>query len=227
MIADEKRGLESRIIKTGMIRNRGFDDEVSSFFRHVELEKILHPDKKVLELGCGYGNILKYLSKKYKIIPYGLDLKNFNSNGYEILSSAIQRRRPINLKEGSITNIPLKENFFDFIFSYMTFMYLDDKLKGISECHKVMKIGATALIDIQGCQSPLEGINPKIQEIITAYPNSGQIVPIQDNKNEESSKYCRYIIIHKTSKDPLHFPKLIKTELHPINKCFTNCFYDF
>ena len=85
----------------------------------------------VLEVGCGDGSRLLYLSKKYKKINFfGIDP-----------SSAAIKNKKIFLKKGTADKLPFKKNFFDIII-YGFCLYLTDNqdlIKIVFEADRVLK----------------------------------------------------------------------------------------
>jgi ubiquinone/menaquinone biosynthesis C-methylase UbiE len=85
----------------------------------------------VLEVGCGEGSRLLYLSKKYKKVNFfGIDP-----------SSAAIKNKKIFLKKGTADKLPFKKNFFDIII-YGFCLYLTDNqdlIKIVFEADRVLK----------------------------------------------------------------------------------------
>ena len=85
----------------------------------------------VLEVGCGEGSRLLYLSKKYKKVNFfGIDP-----------SSAAIKNKKIFLKKATADKLPFKKNFFDIIV-YGFCLYLTDNqdlIKIVFEADRVLK----------------------------------------------------------------------------------------
>ncbi|MDR2395567.1 MAG: methyltransferase domain-containing protein [Endomicrobium sp.] len=93
---------------------------------------------KVLEVGCGFGRILKEVKKQYPDVEaYGIDL-----------DESILQRLPseINSKVGSILKIPYEDNTFDFVFCVEVLEHAIDIENAIEELFRVTKPGGKVLI---------------------------------------------------------------------------------
>ncbi len=201
---EEIAGYNHLLKTTHMIRDRFciFDDpgdEVNRFFKAgIRLEKILKEKDNVLEAGCGYGDTLMSLFKRFNITPYGVDLQRFVREPNQV----------IQFKEGDIQSLPFADNFFDFAFSYMALMYLPDKLKGISEIYRVLKIGGIAHLDIQGDADDIHSdCAPDLKSILKTHPNQGQLTTFSHNGRYYSSNLGLRIM--KSLDAPLEFPEFI------------------
>ena len=99
--------------------------------------------EKVLDLGCGAGRHIFFMGSE-KIQPYGLD---FSSEGVnytkKMLDNLDMQEYVDNIKVGSMTEIPFKDNMFDGIVSYGSLCYLSmtDIKKTISEMKRVLRPG--------------------------------------------------------------------------------------
>ena len=216
-----------KVIENDMMRERTLDNvRVEDFFSRMNLCDVLKPGMKVLELGCGNGKILKGLADEYGIKPYGIDLADFIGKQNISYRDPCFKKR-VRFKVGNIQQVPYKDNRFDFVFSFMCFMYLTDKLKGLAECHRVMKPGASALIDIKGDMVDSNTlIHPSLKQIVEKYPNENQISlrGFFGSLDPVIDKYCRTVIINKTSSKPLVFPGLAAFDYE--NDIRVNSFYE-
>ena len=197
------------ILDREMLRKRGFKYEVKTFFSGINLDELLKPDAKVLELGCGYGDILRGLKKGFDIEAHGLDLERYKS-----LLDYIQfwRREKIQFLRGDIESLPYREGTFDFIFSYKSFLYVPDKLKGLTQAHRVLKKGGIAIIDLEEVNGNGPNISPPIETIIANYPNECQVAveKIHTNRlHQLMGHILNRVTIHKKSDAPLDFPKVL------------------
>lgn len=208
-----------------MPRARNFDLMLQSFFSGIDLEKLLIPGRKVLEIGCGRANTIRQFAQKYGIQAYGLDLADFTKSG-----KPEYRGVDLNFVQGDALNLPFKKNFFDFVFSHYTFQYLADKLKGLREAHRVLKLGGVGVIDFGRLNVDNETsggeflydaeISPSLAEIISdpKYANSGQLqservnIFDKDQKGKFQDRRANRVTILKTQPTPLKFPELVRTE---------------
>ena len=84
--------------------------------------KLLGSDspKKVLDVGCGFGDLLVELKNNY----------NFSVEGVECSSYAIRKSRPSvrrKIKKGSILKLPFKRDSFDLVVCFDVIYYLTPK----------------------------------------------------------------------------------------------------
>lgn len=208
--------LEAVALNIDMPRSRGisegaFDPRISSFFAGLSLEEIFQPGYKVLELGCGNGNTLIYLAKRFGIVPFGIDIRK-----------PTDIPRGFNYSSSNIQDIGFRDNAFDVVFSNAAFHYVPDKLKGLKEAHRVIRIGGVGIIDFgnlvvddDGRSEPTlkdESIVPDLKRIIKAYPNQDQVscgrINIYDNYGRQERRSNR-VLITKRSEKPLDFPSLV------------------
>ena len=92
---------------------------------------------KMIEIGCGNGESLSFLSKSLNSSAFGLEPSKKAVNHIKKKFSLI------NVKEGFSDNIQFKDNFFDYVHLGF-FLYLVDRkqyLKTISEADRILKFG--------------------------------------------------------------------------------------
>ena len=142
-------------------------------------------NKKVLDVGCGNGYMLKRLCKKEQSCElYGIDLRN-------MVSEAINGGNPtkIHFEEGSCYKIPFKNTFFDVVISSLVFHWIKDIYKAVKEIHRVLKPGGICI---------MSSINPKTFHV-------GNWV----DKNTENPKYIIKEDISKPKKFEVYINKTV------------------
>lgn len=98
------------------------------------IKEYLKENNRILEIGCGTGNFLGRLEKLNKNLElFGLD------ESEKMIEIAQRKFKDINFKEGEAENLPLVDNYFDFIAIIDAFYYFQDKRKVLSECSRVLK----------------------------------------------------------------------------------------
>ena len=92
-------------------------------------------DSKVLEIGCGYVDLLKTLVGSRNVIWFGLD----------------PNPRSIASHIGSVKKIPFSDNYFDIIYSSQSIEHWYQSVttfdEGLREIHRVLKLGGMLFID--------------------------------------------------------------------------------
>jgi len=88
------------------------------------------PEARILEIGCGMMQYQPYFLGKYQ----GLDIPT---------SKYIEKTPHI---VGSAENIPLEAGSQDFVFAVASLFWMENPLRVLSECHRVLKKGGTMLI---------------------------------------------------------------------------------
>lgn len=95
--------------------------------------------KEILEIGFGDGYLLELLSKEKNFKLYGIDIseKNVEKTKEELMKKGIS----INLKFGSIDQIPFGDKQFDLVVASEVLEHLDEKTskKGLLEIKRVLK----------------------------------------------------------------------------------------
>ncbi|MFA5992879.1 MAG: class I SAM-dependent methyltransferase [Candidatus Pacearchaeota archaeon] len=102
---------------------------------------------KVLDAGCGTGNLLYFLYKRNRNISlYGIDVSS------KMLSFAREKfdraKVTIELKKESVENISFNAGFFDFVFSVDAFHHYSNPFAAFKKFYYVLKKGGKlAIID--------------------------------------------------------------------------------
>ena len=98
----------------------------------------LPKEAKILDIGCGAGNHLEQL------INYGFNVAGVepSENMRKYAQSKLPKGIVIN---GSVLNLPFKDNSFDFVYTIEVFRYLnnEDNLSGFKEILRVLKPGGS------------------------------------------------------------------------------------
>jgi len=111
-----------------------------SYFKDIIklISQTLQPNSKLLDLGCGSGNLTYLLSKNYNVV--GLDLNPFPKDSKLKLSERCQYVR------GDALNLPFKENSFDAVIMYNVIEHIEDVKKVFVECQQVLKVNGIVII---------------------------------------------------------------------------------
>lgn len=113
--------MQTRIIKSAKIRNKS----------------------KILDVGCGTGNLLYLLEKYTNAELYGIDISK------EMLKIAKKKLRNSNLKLAQVENLKFSKNYFDYIFIVDAFHHFSDKEKVMKNFYRVLKRkGKLIIVDV-------------------------------------------------------------------------------
>ena len=116
----------------GIAKNRKkWIAKASSFHREdrLNLKELILPRRKILELGCGTGNLLKSLEPSYGV---GVDISK------EIIKEANKENNKIKFIHGDISNIKkhlIKREKFDYIILSDTIGYIEDIQSTLEALH--------------------------------------------------------------------------------------------
>lgn len=123
------------------------------------------PDgSKVLEIGCGTGNILTYLTQIKKCNSYGIDISKESKNIVEIFEK--QRQSKVNFIVGDGFNIPFKKNSFDVVYSEGVIEHFEDEriMNMVLEHVRVCKKDGLIIISVPNKYNFPLTISKKIME---------------------------------------------------------------
>jgi ubiquinone/menaquinone biosynthesis C-methylase UbiE len=92
--------------------------------------------KKILDLGCGTGDLINYLLKKNKTaLFWGVDVSKEN------IQRAERKKRSKNQKfmVGDAEHLPFENNFFDEVYCYEVLEHVENLQKVLSEVKRILK----------------------------------------------------------------------------------------
>jgi len=143
------------------------------FMKRVRETFALHiPDtSKVLEIGCGTGNILTYLAQVKDCNCYGIDISKDSEKIIKMFET--KRNVKINFKIGDGFNVPFQNDFFDVVYSEGVIEHFDDENieNMIKEHIRVCKMGGLIIISVPNKYNiPLTIIKKIMAERYPHYP---------------------------------------------------------
>lgn len=132
--------------------NKGYKKSISDTHatRTVEnsvryITKVLKPEFKVLDVGCGPGSITIDIAKNYlteggSII--GVEpTKEIIDTANNLKQSIAADLDNISFQIGSIYNLPFEDNTFDLVHAHQVIVHLEDPIKALKELARVAKPG--------------------------------------------------------------------------------------
>lgn len=110
------------------------------FYRPVFSEVELTKDKKLLDVSCGTGNMLKEMSKTTKADLYGVDLSE------NMIKQAKKKLKNVNLQTADVHSLPFEDSFFDYVVTTEAFHHYYDQSKAVAEMKRVVKPGGKVIV---------------------------------------------------------------------------------
>ena len=132
-------------------------------------------DKIALDGGCGGGRYTVALSRFGFKKVIGLDLSEKGiPDGFERIKGT-PYEKTVEFIKGNVLEPPFEDNYFDFVFSNGVLHHTKHPLKGIEECHRVLKSGGRLWLYMwwedgvintywNSSRAILKGINPLIMK---------------------------------------------------------------
>jgi len=99
----------------------------------------LKPGSKVLDAGCGEGNVALYLVKHHGLLIEGIDLLDFNIANAQ--KSALKQKLGdrATFQVGSYMKLPFADNSFNAVYTMETLVHAPDYRKALKEFLRVLK----------------------------------------------------------------------------------------
>jgi ubiquinone/menaquinone biosynthesis C-methylase UbiE len=94
----------------------------------------LQPGARVLDVGCGVGATLRYITAKYGLTGFGIDVSG------ELLSRAWRASSQVGLARAKSESLPIASESMDVVLSECTLSILETEI-ALSECVRTLKRG--------------------------------------------------------------------------------------
>jgi ubiquinone/menaquinone biosynthesis C-methylase UbiE len=111
-----------------------------------------HAQGKLLDLGCGAGNVLLNASANKTIQPFGADFSMGMLTQAKKNAHQVQQHLP--LFNADVTKLPLVSDSFDTIICLGVLEYIPNYTDVISECRRILKSKGQFIVSIPNASSP-------------------------------------------------------------------------
>lgn len=112
----------------------------------------INKNTRILDVGCGTGQTAAYLADQYGSKVTGIDI---NPIMVEKAKNRMKKNRlPVEIIQGSIENIPLKDSKFDFIISESVLSFVNTQ-KALKEIFRLLKNGGQLIANELIINKPL------------------------------------------------------------------------
>lgn len=119
---------------------RSVDLRLKEFLKRLDINEDDLNSKRILDAGCGHGEI-EFALSKFKIDLIALDISNSIDdikNRYE-MNASIEKKAKIHFIQADISQLPLKDELFNYIFSDGVLHHTPDTKKSFNNVCKTIK----------------------------------------------------------------------------------------
>jgi len=131
--------------------NKGNEDYLTAsenLTNLMALKSKINATSKVLDVGCGNGEVTIQLAKKYECNIIGIDLSGVRiKNANEKLKENPEISSLVKFEKASATKLPFTEESFSHVWSQATIYHVHDKDKALLEIYRVLKKGGIFVFD--------------------------------------------------------------------------------
>lgn len=99
------------------------------------------PGNKILDLGCGNGNVIRLLQREKDAEYHGVDL-----SGQMIEEARKRVRGNAEFKVGNAMELPYENSMFDIIICNASFHHYTEPERAVSEMRRVLRTGGTLIL---------------------------------------------------------------------------------
>ena len=207
-------------------RRRLHNQHIVSFLYGIDQGSTFRNRERCLEIGCGFGLMLGDLAEKYGIIPFGIDACE-PREGESVPDG-------VDFRVAKAEQLPFETGTFQSAVSYFVLPYVPDRLKAVSEVHRVLAVGGVGILDFDNAVSHdsytclgSENTFPGIESVRKQYDPDEQLsvqsVPILSPLGRPVRK-CQRVIVRKKSGE-LKFPELKSFKTKPGNFPLATSYY--
>lgn len=113
------------------------------YYIYYNLDKL--PNKvTLLDIGCGYGNIIRMSKDVFKFI-IGIDISEITLNTLKKLLNCKNTLLNIDLIVADVETMPFRQNTIDAVTAYSIIHHLPNINKSLTEIHRVLKLGGVLI----------------------------------------------------------------------------------
>lgn len=109
-----------------------------------ELTPYIFDGSKILEIGSGTGELISFLSFKYKVEAFGVDYSSVSIDVSNKLISKFDFK--VIFKQEDITELSFEDNYFDIVFGDQVIGHIPDISKALKEIYRILKPGGYCFI---------------------------------------------------------------------------------
>lgn len=139
------------------IQNAYHELEQGTTRKQLDTLNINATGKKVLDVGCGPGNLLAALSKDSPQLLIGIDIDEiFLTFGHTNIDKFIDSSSTFpSFVQGSLPTLPFADETFDLVTCFLVMPHVPDDKVALTELARVLKFGGTLAISGHGTGFPL------------------------------------------------------------------------
>lgn len=101
---------------------------------------------RVLDAGCGEGNVAMYLAEHHGLKVDAIDLLNFNITNAKANATRQNQGQNVTFQVGTYMQLPYADNSFDAVYTMETLVHAPDYREALSEFLRVLKPGGKLVL---------------------------------------------------------------------------------
>jgi sterol 24-C-methyltransferase len=106
----------------------------------------LKAGSRVLDAGCGEGNVAVYLAKNHGLKVDGIDLLDFNVTNAKANAASKNQSKNVTFQVGTYMQLPFANDSFDAVYTMETLVHAPDYRQALSEFFRVLKPGGKLVL---------------------------------------------------------------------------------
>lgn len=155
------------------VSKRGSTSAVTTAKNFIRYAKI-HPNSRVLDMGCGHGRITELLVKRVPSLDIvGVDMTRQLLDDFLIESGMNDCNLELVQANVDVDGLPFDDNEFDAAVSSRVFHYLSDPVSCLFEAYRVIKPGGVVVISIPNKMNPIKYLTYKRAKLYSPFEVAG------------------------------------------------------